>query len=489
MTTKIGPLIPLALAGLQACAHRAETSPTTTRDQTQMQTSRDRAAINETLHNIARGADLRQWETVRASFAARVVLDYGAPELLTPAEIVGRWQPLLSEFDSTQHVIRDERIVFIEPGRAQVHSAFQATHHLSGAPGGDIWILSGSYEHELVWEASGWKVIRMRMVPGAASGNAGLLDVARQRAGLPTPPPETVARERVTFESHGQKLVGVLHFPARNAAARTPAVIVTGSWTTVKEQMPANYAPHLAEAGFAALTFDFRGYGESEGKPRDLESAAMKAEDIRAAVRFLHSNPKVDANRIGVLPLCASSGYTVVAAKDEPGIKSIAMVAPWLHNRAIVESFYGGAVGVAERLEKARAARKRFTETGTVDYLKAASNTDASAAMYWEGDALDYYLNPARGAIPQWGAKFAVMAWTEWLEFDPIAMASQLKVPTRLVTGEQTATPGGAKQFASLMTAPHDLVSLEGTQFDFYDNPKTVAAAAAAAIEHFRSTL
>lgn len=74
---------------------------------------------------------------------------------------------------------------------------------------------------------------------------------------------------------------------------------------------------------------------------------------------------------------------------DERGIKSIAMVAPWLHNKAIVEAFYGGPTGVAERLEKARIARKRFNETGVVDYVKAASNC---AAMYWEGDALDYYV-------------------------------------------------------------------------------------------------
>ncbi len=181
----------------------------------------------------------------------------------------------------------------------------------------------------------------------------------------------------------------------------------------------------------------------------------------RAAVRFLETNDNVDPKRIGVLPICASSGYTVVAVKAEPGIRSIAMVAPWLHNKAIVESFYGGAVGVAERLESSRVARKRFNETGTVEYVKAASNSDQTAAMYWEGDALDYYLNPRRGAIPQWGGRFAVMAWTEWLEFDPIAMAPVVNVPTLLVTGEQTATPGGAKEFASRMIAPHDVVTLE----------------------------
>jgi pimeloyl-ACP methyl ester carboxylesterase len=253
--------------------------------------------------------------------------------------------------------------------------------------------------------------------------------------------------------------------------------------------MPSNYAPRLADAGFAALTFDFRGYGESEGDPREVESAEMKAADIGAAVGFLRRHAEVDGTRIGALPICASAGYTVLAAADEPGIRSIAMVAPWLHDRTIVEGFYGGATGVTQRLEAARLARKRFLETGVVDYVKAASNTDATAAMYWPGDALDYYLNPRRGAVPEWGGRFAVMAWTEWLEFDPIAMAPRVRVPTRLVTGERTATPQGAKVFASRMSGPRDLIALDGTQFDFYDDPTTVAAATAAAIQHFRSSL
>ena len=47
--------------------------------------------------------------------------------------------------------------------------------------------------------------------------------------------------------------------------------------------MPASQAPALAHAGFAALTFDFRGCGESEGEPREVESPRAKADDIEAA--------------------------------------------------------------------------------------------------------------------------------------------------------------------------------------------------------------
>jgi uncharacterized protein len=185
----------------------------------------------------------------------------------------------------------------------------------------------------------------------------------------------------------------------------------------------------------------------------------------------------------------ARAGYTALATLDEPAIKSVAMVAPWLHDAAIVQTLYDGQEGVARRLEQARQARQRYVRNGQVDYVPAASSDDPAAAMYMPGAALDYYLNPKRGAVPAWGARFAVMAWEDWLRFDPIAQAQRVAVPTLMVTSEQSATPQGATQFASALTAPHDVVWTSGKQFDFYDDPSTVAFAAKRALEHFDQTL
>ena len=48
--------------------------------------------------------------------------------------------------------------------------------------------------------------------------------------------------------------------------------------------------------------------------------------------------------------------------------------------------------------------------------------------------------------IPEWGGRFAVMSWQEWLEFEPVALAPQVAAPVRIITSEQSATPGGARQ-------------------------------------------
>ena len=491
-TTAITTLIAVALVGLQACAQRTSTAGTNTSHQeTEMETNRDRAAINETVHNIARGADLRQWETVRASFASRVVLDYGTPELLTPDEIVTRWQPLLSAFDSTQHVLRDDRIEFLEPARARVHSDFQATHHLAGAAGGDIWTLTGRYEYELVREGSGWKVSRMRMVPGASSGNAGLLAAARQRAGLPAPPPATVAVERVTLNVDGQHVIGNLYLPANaRPGARLPGVALFGTWTSTKEMIVPNYANLLAPAGFAVLTIDFRGFGESDGSERRTESASRKIRDIRGAIDFLAEHAHVDAGRIGVVGICAGSGYVASEVADDPRVRSLVLIAPWLHNAAIVNAVYGGPPGVADKNRRGAAARRHFEETGVIDYVPAASNSDHAAAMFSEGDVLDYYLDARRGGIPQWGNQFAVMAWPEWLAFDGVAVAPRVRQPTLIVHAETAAIPQGAHQFASRLPTPPREVWLEGpTQFDFYDNPSIVSRSVREATQHLTATL
>ena len=212
-------------------------------------------AVSAVVRSIANGADRRDWKIVGDAFAPRVVLDYGSPELLTPDQIVERWRPLFAQLTTTKHRIDVDEVRFVEPDRASTRSHFTARHLLVGAPGGDEWILTGRYEHELVRTPGGWKVDRMRMISGPATGNGDLLSLALKKAGVTPPAPGPYRVEHVAFDSEGTHLVGLLYLPTSNGAktpenspSRLPAAIVTGSWTTVKEQMPSLYAQELASA-------------------------------------------------------------------------------------------------------------------------------------------------------------------------------------------------------------------------------------------------
>ncbi|GAA3845215.1 alpha/beta hydrolase [Saccharothrix violaceirubra] len=289
---------------------------------------------------------------------------------------------------------------------------------------------------------------------------------------------------KTTFDSAGVELIGNLYRPEGVESA--PGVVVAGTWTSVKELMADRYAQQLAERGFTALSFDFTGYGESGGEPRDVESPALKVRDIHNAVTFLASHSWVDSERVGALGICAAAMYMSANAVDDRRVRSLALVAPWLHDRAIVEASYGGADGVAAKIAAAHRARAHYDETGEVEYVPVVSGTDVSAAMPFE---IDFYLNPERGGIPAWPNRYAVQAWEEWLTYDAVALAPDIAQPTLIVHSEDAAIPEGTQRFYAGLPGRKDILWTQGTQFDFYDQAPQVNLAADTVAAHFRRTL
>ncbi len=277
-----------------------------------------------------------------------------------------------------------------------------------------------------------------------------------------------VTSRTVRFDSGGNSLVGTLYSPEEDDGP-LPAVIVTGAWTTVKEQMPGTYARELAARGFATLAFDFTGWGESEGKPRYVEDPLTKTADIHAAAAFLASLPEVDSARISGLGVCASSGYMAAAVADDERLNKVALVAPWLHDPKMAEGIYGGAEMAATLIAASEAPKSADI------VLLGASTTDESAVMY----QAPYYTEEDRGLIPAYDNKFSVASWKPWLTYDAQASADRLTKPILMVGSASIALPAGAEAYEARTKAPLEKLWLgdDVTQFDFYDRKDAVMAA------------
>lgn len=298
-----------------------------------------------------------------------------------------------------------------------------------------------------------------------------------------------VTMEDVVFISNGINLEGHLFLPIDfDKDAQYPAVIVTGSWTSVKEQMPDEYASLIAQEGFMALTFDFTGFGTSEGQPRQVEDYNLKIADIRAAVDFLSAHPAVNTNQLSGLGVCASSGYMAHATAQDERIRNLVLVAPWLHNAEIAKSIYdfrpGGTDGL---LESARKAKKEYAETGKMKYVLAASELDLLSAMYVPKNIFDYYLNPAKAAGAVYDNRFAVSSWEPWLTFDGISVASTIKQPVYIVHSESGAVPQGARQFYALLEGEKEIAWLnEFNQQQLYFEEAALNAAIGNVVDYLK---
>lgn len=300
-----------------------------------------------------------------------------------------------------------------------------------------------------------------------------------------------VKMEKVSFNSEGAQLIGNLYYPMNfDPDKKYPAVVVSGSWTTVKEQMAGLYADKIAQNGFITLAFDFRNFGESEGEPRFYESPALKKVDVKNAVTYLKSVSAVDGKKIGAFGVCAGAMYTLMAASEDHRIKSVVTAASWLHDAEAVKLFYGGEEGVNAKINAAQQAKKAYAENGLVQYIPAISTEDESAAMY---GPYDYYLNAKRGAIAEWSAdKFAVMSWEDWLTTDPMPTAADINIPILMIHSDGAVLPQYTKNyFEKIATSDKKLhwmkTELESPyhQFNYYDQDDEVNESVSEATKWF----
>ncbi len=219
-------------------------------------------------------------------------------------------------------------------------------------------------------------------------------------------------------------MAGHLFLP-ENKPTPFRAVVVTGAWTTVKEQMPDTYAARLAQRGLAALTFDFRGWGESvapeDEQQRYLEDPYRKIADTQAAFDAIKEMPELDENRVGGLGICASAGYMSQAVSKNDNVKFLALVAPWLHDSEIIAEAFGGQETINQLIEASRAAQ----QADHAVIIEAASTSNDHALMYQQ----PYYTEPDRGLILQYDNRFNVASWENWLTFDSVATAKQIDKP------------------------------------------------------------
>ena len=296
-------------------------------------------------------------------------------------------------------------------------------------------------------------------------------------------------KQTIQFNSDGLILVGNLYLPQNfDANKKYPAILVGGSWTTVKEQMSGLYAEEMAKQNFITLAIDPRYFGESEGQPRFWENPVAKIADFKNAISYLQTVDAVDKNNIFLAAVCASSGYMATVAAQDNRVKGLATIAAWLHDEDAVKLIYGGEEGVQTKIKQAQEAKRKFAETGIVSYIPSISKTDSNAAMF--GD-FDYYLNSNRGAIPQWSAnKFAVMSWEDWLTFNPMPIAKDIKVPTLMIHSDGAVLGDYVKRFFEDIPTENKILHwTEGSQLDFYDQPIQVKEAIAAINVFFKSQI
>ncbi|HEY1449804.1 MAG TPA: alpha/beta fold hydrolase [Solirubrobacteraceae bacterium] len=238
-----------------------------------------------------------------------------------------------------------------------------------------------------------------------------------------------------------------------------PLIVMAHGLSGTRRDRLGPFAERFAAAGVAALVFDHRGFGDSDGE-RDLFEPRRQMDDWRAAIAFGRSLPQVDADRVATFGSSMGGGNALAAAADDDRVVAAISQVPFLD---IVLQAHRSSPRVTARMLHA-AARGR--------HLPVLGDPRAAALLNAPGAEEGWRRVVAGGEDSLWRDRVS----TRWLlgpPFRPGRKAAKLHCPWLVCVGEgdRVARPGPAIAAArraplgELRTYPHV------DHFDVYDGP------------------
>lgn len=108
------------------------------------------------------------------------------------------------------------------------------------------------------------------------------------------------------------------------------AVVVLGHGLGgVKELRLDAFAQRFRAAGYAALVFDYRHFGNSGGQPRQLLDIGRQLQDWASALAWVRSDPRFDAGRIVLWGTSFGGGHVGLTASRDHGVAAVVAQCPF----------------------------------------------------------------------------------------------------------------------------------------------------------------
>ena len=141
--------------------------------------------------------------------------------------------------------------------------------------------------------------------------------------------------------SDGTRMSGNIFFPKDfDINSSNPAILMTHGWGGKRKDLNKYYVSNFVKAGFIVMTFDYRGWEDSDSRLvtigeqpnfkinmealvkvkviREVVDPIDQTRDIISALDYLSGEPGVDVTKIGLWGTSYSGGHVIyVAAQDE----------------------------------------------------------------------------------------------------------------------------------------------------------------------------
>jgi uncharacterized protein len=278
-----------------------------------------------------------------------------------------------------------------------------------------------------------------------------------------------MSRRDIEFDAEGVTLRGWL-YRAEGTAGPAPTVVMAHGFSAVKEMYLDSFAEVFAAAGLNALVFDNRGFGASDGEPRQEIDPWQQVRDYRHAITCAGTLAEVDAGRIGVWGSSYSGGHVLVVGAIDRRVKAVVAQVPMVSGSANVGELVRAdfRAGFRDMFDADRAAR--FAGRPPAMVAVVAEDPLAPSALPTP-DSWTWFTETCEKRAPSWRNEVTLRTVEMLGEYEPGTYIGRIS-PTPLlmvVAREDHLTPAhlAIDAFAHARE-PKELVILPGGHFDAY---------------------
>ena len=136
----------------------------------------DRLEIVDLTHRYCWALDSKTWDLLDDVFLPDATAELRSAPLIGRDAIRDRIRTAIERLDATQHTVSNH-LITVDGDRASSRTYLHSQHVRAGAEGGELYVIAGRYEDELVRTPDGWRIAFRRLVTVWSEGN---LDVIRK---------------------------------------------------------------------------------------------------------------------------------------------------------------------------------------------------------------------------------------------------------------------------------------------------------------------
>lgn len=244
-----------------------------------------------------------------------------------------------------------------------------------------------------------------------------------------------------------------------------PVIVLCHGFCGIQELLLPKFAEAFARFGYAAVTFDYRGFGASGGEQGRLVPA-MQIEDIQTVVAFVKDLPYIDAGRVGLWGTSLGGGHVLAAAAGDSSIRAVVSQLGFADGERVVTRNMTDPEKQAftATLDRMHEKKKSTGKEMFVPITKVLTDDQSKA-----------FVEVNRESHPAMNIKIPFLTVREMLNYKPREYAAQVACPVLVVVaGEDAVNPPnhGIELFDALSSTTKRLhVEQNAGHYDLYDGP------------------